>query len=145
MAQGLVRTTGFWRAGHGFKSQQETFFLFHKSILKFLGLYFFCSYQNQIFPSTLSRFFMKQEADFCRHFVFFYCYNSFQDHNEFSTFFLNCFPRCNILNHAMAVYAKHRQILANTRMSLLRNILVPWDNRKIVITAFLKFFPYQNL
>ena len=56
--------------------------------------------------------------------------SKFQDHNEFSTFSLNCLSRHIISKHASAVYAKHRQVLTNTRKSFLRKISVRW-NKKI--------------
>ena len=40
----------------------------------------------------------------------------------------NCFLRHN-LKHASAVYAKHRQVLTNTKKSLLRNFSVLWDKK----------------
>ena len=67
---------------------------------------------------------MDYKADFCRYFLFFYYYYSFQDHIKILYFFPKCFPRHYLSKNATAVDAKHRQVLANTKKSPLRKNLV---------------------
>ena len=62
------------------------------------------------------------------HYCYYYNYN-FQYHNQFSTFYPNCFPRQNILRRASAYYARHRQVLTYTEKSFSRKVSVLCDKK----------------
>ena len=65
------------------------------------------------------RCFMNCKADFSRY--FFPIIFILLRWQRIFCFFPDCFPRHIILKHATAVYAKHRQVLANTERSFYEN------------------------
>ena len=79
---------------------------------------------------------------------FFFCYYSFQDQNEFFTFFFSCSSRLIILVHPSAVYAKLRQTLANNKKSLVWKLSILWDEKilmKNCVTPVTHNFPCQKI
>ena len=86
----VSRTTGFWIASYGFKSQHLPIFYYLLWFWIFLDCLFSTSYQNYYSPIFVGALWTKK-LTFVSTLFFFYNHYSFQDHNEFPTFSLTAF------------------------------------------------------
>ena len=88
----MRRTKGFRSARDGFESQQVLIFLLlYWYDFEFTRIAFFYSHQIYYFNRLLVGALWIKKQTFVE-ILFFFFYYYFQDQNEFSTFFPNCFP-----------------------------------------------------